>query len=303
SERRGLTRALETDVAGGRPRNHRTVGVGDGHAGVVERALDVGVPVNNVLLFLAPDLLGPGRRTRLRWHGRVLLLVSASSVGKLPRLRADRAASTCRRRCTAGAAPSDGRKEPWATSGSSRDAEPRLRKRLVCRERSLLARLLLAGDRLLRALTGTGVGLGALTTHRQTTPPTKALVAPDLDLPTDVGVYLAPKITFDLVVLFDELPQLRKVVVAEVLDADVRVELSRGDDVLGAGTADAVDVGQRDLQPLLAGEVNASESCHWRFCSFLSFSSGLLPARFRDDSPSPARSRERYPGPGPKLRG
>src|SRR5690606_6841126 len=64
--RRGLARALEAHVACRRPGDHRTVGVGDRHDGVVERALDVRVSVRDVLLFLAAALLGP--RAGLGWH-------------------------------------------------------------------------------------------------------------------------------------------------------------------------------------------------------------------------------------------
>src|SRR5918994_7298062 len=68
-ERRRLARALETDVACGGPRDHRAVRVRDGHDGVVEGALDVRLPVGDVLTFLAPDLLdGPGTGACLRWH-------------------------------------------------------------------------------------------------------------------------------------------------------------------------------------------------------------------------------------------
>src|SRR3954470_5899199 len=60
-ERRGLARALETDVARGGPRDHGTGRVRDGHDGVVEGALDVRVAERDVLLLLAADLLGSGR--------------------------------------------------------------------------------------------------------------------------------------------------------------------------------------------------------------------------------------------------
>src|SRR4051812_17422291 len=60
-ERRGLARALETDVACGGPRDHGTGRVGDRHDGVVEGALDVRVSVRDVLLLLAADLLRSGR--------------------------------------------------------------------------------------------------------------------------------------------------------------------------------------------------------------------------------------------------
>src|SRR3954469_2290058 len=67
-ERGGLTGALEAHVTTRRPRDHGTGRVRDRDDGVVEGALDVRVTVRNILLFLAADLLGPGRSTRLRWH-------------------------------------------------------------------------------------------------------------------------------------------------------------------------------------------------------------------------------------------
>src|SRR5215475_11989028 len=67
-ERGRLARALETDLAGGGPRNHGTGRVRDGHDRVVEGALDVGLSVGDVLSFFAPDLLDGGAGTSLRWH-------------------------------------------------------------------------------------------------------------------------------------------------------------------------------------------------------------------------------------------
>src|SRR3954451_7597487 len=66
--RGGLARALEADGAGRGPRDHRTGGVGDRDGGVVERALDVGLALGDVLLLLAAHLLGPGRAAALGGH-------------------------------------------------------------------------------------------------------------------------------------------------------------------------------------------------------------------------------------------
>src|SRR5918995_5775003 len=52
----GLARALEADGAGRGPRDHRTGRVGDRDDGVVERALDVGFALSDVLLLLAAHL-------------------------------------------------------------------------------------------------------------------------------------------------------------------------------------------------------------------------------------------------------
>src|SRR3954453_10045374 len=56
-ERRRLAGALEPHLAGARPGDHVAQRVGDRDDRVVERALDVGVPVSDVLLPLAAYLL------------------------------------------------------------------------------------------------------------------------------------------------------------------------------------------------------------------------------------------------------
>src|SRR6201991_2573364 len=67
-ERGGLARALEADGAGRGPRDHRTTGVGDRDDRVVERALDVGFALSDVLLPLAAHLLGACSLTALGRH-------------------------------------------------------------------------------------------------------------------------------------------------------------------------------------------------------------------------------------------
>src|SRR6476469_5086128 len=57
-ERGGLAGTLEADGAGRGPRDHRTGRVGDRDDGVVERALDVGFALSDVLLLLATHLGG-----------------------------------------------------------------------------------------------------------------------------------------------------------------------------------------------------------------------------------------------------
>src|ERR1022692_716037 len=70
-ERRGLTRALEADLAGRGPRDNAAARIGDRDNGVVERALDVGVPVGDVLSFLPAHFLDAG--TALGRHPAPLL--------------------------------------------------------------------------------------------------------------------------------------------------------------------------------------------------------------------------------------
>src|SRR5262249_39550454 len=181
--------------------------VGDRDDGVVEGALDVRVPVGDVLLLLAPDLLhGPG--AGLRRH----------AVWVLPDL---------------------GGRRPL-----------------------LLAGLLLAGDCLFRGVAGARVGLGALPVHRQPAAVPDALVAADLDLAADILGDLAAEVAFDLVVGLDPVAEPRDVVIGHVADPQVRADPGLPERLDSPGATDAEDVGERDLQPLLAGEVDADDTCH-----------------------------------------
>src|SRR3954454_17819295 len=123
-------------------------------------------------------------------------------------------------------------------------------------------RLLLAGNGALRTLAGASVGLGALTADRQALAVTAALVGADLDLAADVGLDLATEVTLDLEVGFDLVAELDQLRVAQLVDAGVRVDPGRGQHVLGAGSADAEDVGECDLDALVAREVHTNEACH-----------------------------------------
>src|SRR5437764_11313878 len=133
----------------------------------------------------------------------------------------------------------------------------------------LLPGLLLAGDRLLRALAGAGIGLGSLTAYGQPAAPPQAFVTTNLDLPADVCLDLATEVPLDLAVFFDVVPQLDEVLIGEILGTQIRAHPGGVEDLVRAGTADTVDVGQRDLHPLVAGKVHAGESCHPRRVSCL----------------------------------
>src|SRR5689334_24606333 len=84
----------------------------------------------------------------------------------------------------------------------------------------------------------------------------------DLDLAADVRLDLTAEVALDLVVGFDGVAELHQLVVAQLVDPGVRVHAGDGQQLLGAGTADAVDVGECDLDPLVAGEIDTDEACH-----------------------------------------
>src|ERR671936_382835 len=72
---RALARALEAGRARGAPGEHVAVRIGDGHDGVVEAGLDVGIAARHVLAFTAADARGGG--AACAWatfsHGGLLL--------------------------------------------------------------------------------------------------------------------------------------------------------------------------------------------------------------------------------------
>src|SRR5271170_2714152 len=88
-ERRRFPRALEADVTRRRPGDDVALRVGDRHDRVVERALDVGGPVRDILLFpparLLPLLWGSGGAGGLLcwWHPGLpgLLLACDGALG------------------------------------------------------------------------------------------------------------------------------------------------------------------------------------------------------------------------------
>src|SRR4051812_30694100 len=123
-------------------------------------------------------------------------------------------------------------------------------------------RLLLAGHGALRALAGARVGLGALPADREALAVAATLVAADLDLATDVGLDLTAEVTLDLVLRLDRVAELDELGVTQLVDPQVGADAGVGEELLGGGAADAVDVGERDLDALVAREVDTNEACH-----------------------------------------
>src|SRR4029078_1193856 len=66
---------------------------------------------------------------------------------------------------------------------------------------------------------------------------------------------------FHFVFALDHRGQLSDVLVAQVLDADVGLNTGRAQDTTRSRIADAVDVRERGLDPLLSGKIDACYSC------------------------------------------
>src|SRR5580704_11013428 len=133
-----------------------------------------------------------------------------------------------------------------------------------CGSGLLLPGLLLAGHRLLLALAGTRVGLRPLPVHREPAAVADALVAADLDLAPDVGLDLAAQVTFDLVGGVDPVAEPDQLLVGQVVDPGIAADPGGLQRLQGPGAADAVDISERDLEPLIAGEVDAGKPGHGR---------------------------------------
>src|SRR5262245_23500232 len=73
---------------------------------------------------------------------------------------------------------------------------------------------------------------------------------------------LTAEVALDLEVAVDVLTELRDLLVGEVLDLLVDGEAGIGADLLRGRAADAVDVGQPDLEPLLVGEIDSGDARH-----------------------------------------
>src|SRR6187549_2936508 len=91
--------------------------------------------------------------------------------------------------------------------------------------------LLLARDRLLRALAGARVGVRALPMDRERPAVADALVAPDLDLPLDVLRDLAAEVTFDLEVRIDVGADLHDLFFGQVANLRTAVDARTVDDL------------------------------------------------------------------------
>src|SRR6476646_9953791 len=128
----------------------------------------------------------------------------------------------------------------------------------------MLARLLLllARDRLCLALAGARVGVRALAADRQAPAMAKPAVAGEVHKPLDVHCCFATEIAFDRVVLVDRLTNVQHLLVGEVLDALFRRDSQLLSDLLGRGAADSVNVGQRDFDALVGGDVDPGNTSH-----------------------------------------
>ncbi len=91
-----------------------------------------------------------------------------------------------------------------------------------------------------------------------------ALVAADLDLAPDVSLNLAAQVALDLVGGVDPVTELHQLFVGKAVDPGIAADAGRLKRLQRPGAADPVDIGERDLDPLIAGQVHSRKPGHVR---------------------------------------
>ena len=129
------------------------------------------------------------------------------------------------------------------------------------RARASRGLLLLTGHGLAATAAGPGIGAGALSANGQTDAVTTATDAADVLQALHGHALLTAKIALEGVALGCT-EQLLDIGIIQVLDAGVWVDTGLGQNLLGRGQADSVDVGQGDFDPLVARNINAGDTSH-----------------------------------------
>ena len=128
--------------------------------------------------------------------------------------------------------------------------------------RDLNGLLLLAGHSFASTTAGAGVGTGALTSNRETHAMATSTQTADVLESLEGHTLLPTEITFQCEG-FSSSAQLLDISITEILDPNIGTDTGLGQNLLRPSQTDPVDVGQGNLDPLVAGNVNTGYPCHW----------------------------------------
>ena len=135
----------------------------------------------------------------------------------------------------------------------------------------LLGCLLLAGHRLTLALAGTAVGTGALAADRQALTVTKTTIAGDIQQTLDAHLHLGTKLTLDLELIVDDVPDGGQLIVVPFMHFLAEIDPGLVQDITGGRVTYPIDVCQSNLTPFILREVNAGNTSHSILLSFFTF--------------------------------
>src|SRR6188472_2246099 len=133
----------------------------------------------------------------------------------------------------------------------------------------LLRHFLLAGNSAPGTLLGPCVGVGPLTPHRQPATVPNAAIAPDVHQPLDVHGDFGAEGSFHLDRTLDHLAKARHFRVRKIAHAGIRIDAGLTQNAAAGGPTDSENVGKGNLDPLLAREIHASNTCHDQPCRCL----------------------------------
>src|SRR5262249_45926277 len=129
------------------------------------------------------------------------------------------------------------------------------------------ALFLFAGDRARRTLARPRIGMGALPAHRKTLAVPQPAIAAEIHQPLDVHRDLPAEVALDRVIAVDQLAHAQYLVVGHLMYAP----LDRNTDPVAylerLSAPDAMNISKPDRDPLLIGDVDASDARHLRFSS------------------------------------
>jgi hypothetical protein len=101
-----------------------------------------------------------------------------------------------------------------------------------------------------------------LTTHREVTTVTYPSITTNILQTTNILAHLTPQLAFNTVVLIDELSQTTRLGLGEFSDPCVRVYPRVIQDLVAPGATNTVNIGQSNLDSLVARQVNTCYSGH-----------------------------------------
>jgi len=111
-------------------------------------------------------------------------------------------------------------------------------------------------------LTGAGIRVRSLSTRRKADTVTNTAVAADIFESLDVhGDFLA-EISFDSAKLLDNLSDPLDFILGKILNLNALVNAGRFQNLSRSGTANAVNIGQRDFDPFIGGQFNTGDTSH-----------------------------------------
>src|SRR5258708_25720213 len=157
-------------------------------------------------------------------------------------------------------------------------------------ELALLALDLLLGSDCAAAwtLTGTCVGVGALSTNRQIAAMTNSAIRLHFDQPADVHLNFLAEIAFHAAFLLDGVAKLVDFIFCQIADFFGEIHTDFFRQPLGAHLSDAIDRGQADPKTFVDWKIHTCDTCHDFSCS--AKSSGINPLQKpKSKAPRPGR--------------